>query len=88
MFPIYDTVPIGPKLYEQNLKSLAPELHQLTLLSVQVVWLISQPTLDLAYFLMYAEHLRENFVSLEKVIGYNKVARNILSTVKIINLFI
>ena len=83
MFPIYDTVPIGPKDYEDNLKALAPELHQLTLEGVQVVWLLSQPTLDLAYFLMYGEHLRENFVSLEKVVHYNKVARNILSRVKV-----
>lgn len=82
MFPIYDKVPIGSQIYGDNLKALAPELHQLTLEGVQVVWLISQPTLDLAYFLLYAEHLRENYVNLEKVVNFNKVACNILSQVR------
>lgn len=82
MFPIYKTVPIGPHVYAHNLKALAPHLQKLTLSRVRVVWMVSQPTSNLAYFLKYAETLREIFVHLEKVVQFNKVTRSILSAVR------
>ena len=83
MFPIYAKVPTGPHVYSNNLKALSPHLQKLTSLGVRVIWMVSQPTSDLAYFLKHAENLREIFVHLDKLVHFNELTRNILSTVRL-----
>ena len=83
MFPIYEKVPTGPHVYSNNLKALAPHLQKLTSLGVRVIWMVNQPTFDLAYFFKHPENLPEIFIHLDKLVHYNKLTSNILSLVRL-----
>ena len=66
------------QIYAQHMKLFVPELEKLSLAGVGVVWMMSQPTLDLAYFLEKAEGNEENFAHSEKVHQFNQFVLPIL----------
>ena len=75
---------MGHQVYIKHLKLLAPQLHKLALAKVRIIWMDSQSTLDSAYF---GRKVTGSYVHLEKVRGYNQLARSIISKVLLVLTF-